>query len=278
MNNNINNGANSNPDPSKNNDNDNNEKKTAEVEKKSAVPILSVGLTWILCLVLLRFRVNATNLFLITVLSFVVYQIVKRIFPPKKVDILAEQAKNQAQAKQKADEAAKNIPAVELTPEERELKDMNDKIDANILQIQALKVSIDDESITSELLDIENSVKKIKKQLNDDKKTSKSKKIEQLSEFFDYYMPATIKILKSYDRIKSQGLTGDNAMETKKRVEESLPLIKNAFEKQLDYMFSDEMLDITTDIDVLEAMLSKDGLIDKNNLESVKDTKNDFFN
>ena len=91
-------------------------------------------------------------------------------------------------------------------------------------------------------------------------------------------MPTTIKILNSYRRIENQNLTGDNATETKKRVEQSLPLVKNAFEKELDYMFSEEMLDITTDIDVLEAMLSKDGLIDKNNINSVMDTKNDFFN
>ena len=246
-----------------------NGKKMAEVKKKSALPILSVGIVWLLCLVSLKFRVNATSIFAITALSFIVYNIVQKIFPPKKIEIIMEEEKPAPKpaVKEKKESLSK------LTPEERELRDLNERIDLYFIEIKLLNDSIGDDFISAELLEIENSLKKIQIQLNEETKKSKAHKIEQLSQFFDYYMPTTIKILNSYRRIEKQNLTGENAMETKKRVEETLPFVKTAFEKELDNMFSEEMLDITTDIDVLESMLSKNGLIEKNTIAGMRDLK-----
>jgi hypothetical protein len=266
MNNNINNENNNNQN---NNQNNENEKKMAEAQKKSAIPILSVGIFWILCVALFRLRLDSTNLFIMTAVSFAVYHIVKKMFPPKKIEIIME-------AKKPAPETKKE-PAKPLTPEERDLKDLNERIDLYFIEIKLLNDSIGDGFISSELLGVENALKKIQTQLNDPAQKSRPKKVEQLGQFFDYYMPTTIKILNSYRRIEKQNLTGDNAMETKKRVEESLPFIRKAFEKELDNMFSEEMLDITTDIDVLEAMLAKDGLVEKNSIHNMmRDVKNDI--
>ena len=250
----------------KNNPSENpiNEKKMAEAEKKSAVPILSVGVTWLVFAVVFHIY-SATRFFLVAVLSFIVYQITKKKFPPKKVEIMMEAET------QKENTAKKTEAAVPLSPEERELRDLNERINLYFIEIKLLNDSIGDEFISGELYEIEKTLKKIQVHLNDKSETSKTKKIEQLTQFFDYYMPTTIKILNSYRKIESQQLTGENATETKKRVEESLPFVRKAFEKELDNMFSDEMMDITTDIDVLEAVLSKEGLIEKN------DIKNDFF-
>jgi len=241
-----------------------NEKKMAEAEKKSAIPVLAVGLVWILCVVVLRIRINSTTAFALTLLSFAVYQIAKQIFPPKKIEILMKE-EEQKEKKEKKTEVSKI-----LTPEERALKDLNERIDLHIIEIEILRNSIDDGFISGNLAGIKDSLDKIKTRLNDEAQKSRQKKAEQLSQFFDYYMPTTIKILNSYNRIEKQNITGENALETKKRVEESLPFIKKAFEKELDNMFSEEMLDITTDIDVIEAMLSKDGLIEKNTIAGIK--------
>ena len=46
-----------------------------------------------------------------------------------------------------------------------------------------------------------------------------------------------------------------------KSVENSLSMIVTAFEKQLDSLYKDENLDITTDIVVLETMMNADNLI-----------------
>ena len=256
------------------------EKKMAEVEKKSSLPILSIGITWVACALL--FHINsATKFFLTAVLSYVIYLIIKKKFPPQKVEIIMEPEKPKVMPKVEKKEPVKKVSAP-LTPEERELKDLNERINLYFIEIRLLNDSIGDEFISNELYEIEKTLKKIQVQVNDDAKTSKSKIIEQLTQFFDYYMPTTIKILNSYRRIENRHLTGENAMETKKRVEESLPFVRQAFEKELDNLFSDEMIDITTDIDVLEAVLSKEGLIDKNTIGGMRDIqddiKKDFFN
>ena len=279
MNNNINNINDAN-----NNQNGNEEeingKKIIEIEKKSALPILSVGAVWLLFALIFNLH-TFTQYFLATVLSFAAYMIVKKKCPPKKTII---EVSRKTPAKPRREDSAAKIP---LTPEERELKDLNERIDLYFIEMKLLNDSIGDEFISNELLEIENILQKIKTQLNDDAKSGKltglaqDRRNEQLNQFFDYYMPTMIKILNSYKGIEKQNLTGENAMETKKRVEESLPFVRKAFEKELDNMFSDEMLDITTDIDVLESMLSKEGLIDKNTIGGIRDVRqdieNDFF-
>jgi len=271
MNNNINNNNNNNSGKG-NNENPKDEKKMAEAEKKSALPILSVGIVWLAAVIIFgRIIKPATLLTMAAIISFVVYHIIKTMFPPKKIEIMLEEEK--ISPKQERENAA-SVRA--MTPEERALKELNERIDLYFIEIKLLNDSIGAEFISAELFEIERTLKKIQSQLNDEAQKSRDKKVEQLAQFFDYYMPATIKILNSYRRIEKQNLTGDNAMETKKRVEESLPFIRKAFDKELDNLFSEEMLDITTDIDVLEALLSKDGLIEKNSIHGIKDVRNDI--
>ena len=45
-----------------------------------------------------------------------------------------------------------------------------------------------------------------------------------------------------------------------KRIEENLRLLSPAFKKQLDLLFENDALDITTDIEVMENMLKAEGL------------------
>ena len=273
MNNNINNQSQQeNLNENKNENEKQESNKMAEVEKKSAAPIISVGITWIIFALVFHID-NFTKAICAVILSFIVYQIVKKKFPPKKVELIMGEQKPKEEPKKENIADVKDIK--NKKPVNPELKELNERIDLYLIEVKLLNDSIDDDFISSELADIENNLKKIQVQLNDDTKSDIPKRISQLSDFFDYYMPTTIKILNSYRRIESQNLTGDNAMETKRRVEESLPFIKKAFSKELDNLFSDEMMDITTDIDVLESMLSKDGLIDKNNINnmnSMKDT------
>ena len=242
------------------------ENKTVVAEKKSAIPIFAFGLSFVLLAFITRLPVqpNTTKLVLIFALSFVVYQIVKSKFPPQKVEICMEEEKpEEVQAAQEAarKEEIRNI-------KNPELKNLNERIDLYFIELKLLGDSIDDAFISGEILEIEDTLKKIQAQLNDETKPNIAKRIEQVNDFFDYYMPTTIKILNSYRKIESQHLTGENAAATKKRVEEALPFVKKAFIKELDNMFSDEMIDITTDIDVLESMFSKDGLLDRDNIRN----------
>lgn len=85
--------------------------------------------------------------------------------------------------------------------------------------------------------------------------------------FMNYYLPTTLKLLKSYDMLEEQSYQGENILASRKKIEDVLDMLIVAYEKQLDRLFSDDALDIATDIDVLETMMAGDGLSDKGQIK-----------
>ena len=83
---------------------------------------------------------------------------------------------------------------------------------------------------------------------------------EQLRTFLNYYLPTTLKILRSYARLEAQGVEGENITAAKARIEGMMDQVVEGFEKQLDKLFSSDAMDIAADVQVLENMLKKDGL------------------
>lgn len=83
---------------------------------------------------------------------------------------------------------------------------------------------------------------------------------DQLRTFLNYYLPTTLKILRSYARLDAQGVEGENITAAKERIEGMMDQVVEGFEKQLDKLFSSDAMDIAADVQVLENMLKKDGL------------------
>ena len=88
----------------------------------------------------------------------------------------------------------------------------------------------------------------------------------QLRSFLSYYLPTTLKILRAYAQMESQGVDGENIAAAKARIEGMMDKVVEGFEKQLDRLFQDDALDVTSDVAVLEQMLRKDGLSQDGNL------------
>jgi len=78
--------------------------------------------------------------------------------------------------------------------------------------------------------------------------------------FVNYYLPTTLKLLESYSRIERVGVAGQNMQEAKDNIEKILDMLTAGFQQQFDQLFQSESLDITSDIEVLEQMMKKDGL------------------
>ena len=76
----------------------------------------------------------------------------------------------------------------------------------------------------------------------------------------NYYLPTTLKLLESYSRIERVGVAGQNMQEAKDNIEQILDMLTVGFQQQFDQLFKAESLDITSDIEVLEQMMKKDGL------------------
>ena len=93
-----------------------------------------------------------------------------------------------------------------------------------------------------------------------DQVVSQPKKLPQIRRFMDYYLPTTLKLLNAYDRMDSTGIAGDNITATKDKVSAMMDTIVHAFDRQLDALFGEEALDISTDITVMENLLAREGL------------------
>ena len=57
-----------------------------------------------------------------------------------------------------------------------------------------------------------------------------------------------------------RGVTGEEADKVRQKISAALDVVIGACEKQLNNLFRDDYLDISTDIDVLQQMLRRDGL------------------
>lgn len=81
--------------------------------------------------------------------------------------------------------------------------------------------------------------------------------VSRLVRFVNYYLPTTVKLTGKYVLAIRHGADGTNTAETCAAVESALVQIRDAFRRQLDAMFADDALDVTTDVTVLEEMLKR---------------------
>ena len=85
--------------------------------------------------------------------------------------------------------------------------------------------------------------------------------IPQIKKFMNYYLPTTLKLLNSYDRMSSLGIEGENLDRSMKSINEMLDAAIEAYKKRLDSLFENQALDIETDIEVMNTMLAREGLV-----------------
>ena len=147
-------------------------------------------------------------------------------------------------------------------PKEEEKPTGNPELDKMIAdgrkavsEMKRLDDAIEDEKISADIRRLETVCEKIFDQVK-----AEPAKLPQIRRFMDYYLPTTLKLLNTYDRMSGAGVSGENIDGTKEKVEDMLKTIVRAFEKQLDSLFSADAMDVSTDITVLEAMLEREGL------------------
>jgi len=85
-------------------------------------------------------------------------------------------------------------------------------------------------------------------------------KRSQIRRFLSYYLPTTLKLLRSYAMLEKQGVKGENIMSAKKSIGNILDTLATGYEQQLDQLFSIDAIDIAADINVLENLMQQDGL------------------
>ena len=215
--------------------------------KRSVLPIYLVGVVWLVYALLFPLR-TAGQYLICAALSAVAFVIGKALFPDKAYQMPGEEPKEQAKEQPKAEKKPESTgnPEIDALLKERERA---------VSEMRRLNDSIQDETISAQIDHLEEITGKII-----DHVAAQPKKLPQIRRFLNYYLPTTLKILNAYDRMDAAGISGSNIDTTKQKVESMLTTIVQAFDRQLDALFGEEALDISTDIAVLEQMLAREGL------------------
>ncbi|MDO4484122.1 MAG: 5-bromo-4-chloroindolyl phosphate hydrolysis family protein [Clostridia bacterium] len=123
-------------------------------------------------------------------------------------------------------------------------------------QIRAANRAIPDLQLTSQLDKLEQQCVQIFRTVSEE-----PGKEPQIRKFMSYYLPTTLKMLNNYRVMQERGVSASDLAEVRVTLSRSLDLIIAACQKELDNLHRDTMLDVSTDMDVLEQMLRRDGLL-----------------
>lgn len=86
----------------------------------------------------------------------------------------------------------------------------------------------------------------------------KPEKYKKMGNFFDYYLPVTLNILKRYDEIENQNLASEDGKKFMKQTENMIEKINNAFKNQLSKLYQSDIVDTDAEMKVFESMLRAD--------------------
>ena len=169
-------------------------------------------------------------------------------------DVLKQYEQRKAQEeKEAAEKAARDQDGSKLS---KEIQDILREGRNFIVHIQECNEAIPDEIISDKLERLELVVTRIFDQV-----AKKPESAPDLRKLMSYYLPITRKLVDAYQDLDAQPLAGQNIMNTKKEIGDSLDTINTAFENLLDSFFEDTAWDISTDINVLHTMMAQDGLV-----------------
>ena len=200
------------------------------IEKKirPVWPVYTAGAVWLLCgLVLPLYTLWA--ILVTAVLSLAVYGISMRLAPPKVIlvpDPSPAYHTGEKEVDALLESARKDLDSLHL---------LNDIIDDSALSAQINRMEQAGGAILEEIV----------------KNPSKGLRIRK---FFVYYLPTAVKVLTSYAKFSRRSGAGSNVKELMEEVESNAATIAAAFEHQLDSLYSAEVLDISTEIEVLKSM------------------------
>lgn len=209
----------------------------AHIVKKSPWPVYAVGLVWLVFGLFLPLY-KLIHFLAAAGLSIAAYLVVQKLCPDKTFTV--------------PDPEPEREPATTGSPE---LDELIRQRDLALSEMHRLNDSIEDPKISAQIDHMEAVTAKIIAHV-----VEHPRKLPQIRKFLNYYLPTTLKLLNAYDRMDAAGISGANIDGTMGRIETMMDTVATAFDRQLDALFGDEALDISTDITVMENMLAREGL------------------
>lgn len=176
-----------------------------------------------------------------------------KLFRGKKEFIPIEPEKPKEKEKPKEEEKPK--PSRTGNPEVDKIIDEGNEY---LKKLRAANDAIPDETLSADIERMEKASADIFRFIGDH-----PEKAPQIRKFMNYYLPTTLKLLNSYQRLSAQSVKGENITSTMFNIAGMMHTVADAFEKQLDSLFSDEAMDVSADISVFETLLKQEGFVDE---------------
>lgn len=137
-----------------------------------------------------------------------------------------------------------------------------------IRKIRECNDAIPGEEISRKISHMEMLVQKIFDRVKEDPDS-----LDDIRKLMEYYLPTTVKLLESYKQLDCQPVQGENIKSSKEEIEKTLDTLNTAFERLLDSLFEDVAWDVSSDISVLNTMLSQEGLTGDSIMQDFKNMK-----
>ncbi|MBP3255053.1 MAG: 5-bromo-4-chloroindolyl phosphate hydrolysis family protein [Clostridia bacterium] len=132
-------------------------------------------------------------------------------------------------------------------------------------QIKQMAPKIENEELVNDIYKINDSVTKIIDTIE-----KQPKKFKKMGNFFEYYLPVTINILKKYDEIENQRLTTEDSKKFMESTRNMVKKIEEAFGMQLSNLYQSDMIDMDAEMKVFDTMLKSDGFYGENSDFDIK--------
>lgn len=154
------------------------------------------------------------------------------------------------------EEQEKQARQAKTDPAAKELSGLLEEGNRYLKEIRTLNEGIRGEEISHKLDAIEEVADRIFEQLR-----RKPEKIDDFRKFIQYYLPTTVKVVRAYKNFEQENLPSRQLEESKQEIEETLDKVQMAFQRLREKLLEEDVLDISTDLDVLETMMFQEGLI-----------------
>ena len=226
----------------------------ARQKRKSVAPVYAAGLVWLVWAFILPLY-RPVDYVLAAAASLAVYAVSRKWIWRDRVLIVPAPEPETGPEPKKEEPAEQAPPKEPDKPKDPEVEALLAERARAVGEMRRLNDSIQDPIISAQIDHLEEVTGKIM-----DHVAQNPKKHPQIRRFLNYYRPTTLKILNPYDPLDAAGVAGENIDGTKSKIEAMMTTLVSAFDKQLDALFGEEALDISTDITVLEQMLAREGL------------------
>lgn len=162
---------------------------------------------------------------------------------------------------QREKEAQAVIPKTREEEKNDELAQMVREGNEAIVKLREMNEAIEGEVISEKLSHLEALLQEIFQKVQE-----YPDQMPQMHTMMSYYLPTVIKLVEAYKEFDMVSAPGQDIISAKKEIENTIDTINGAFTELLNNLFKDRVFDVTTDAQVLQTMLAREGLSKEGNI------------